>query len=82
MCDSIRVRHRYLGQFLKKILTSFIILFSGKTEKSSTDYISARSEINELKSMLAFKESKIKDLSEKNEESRNFYEAEGQHWKR
>lgn len=32
--------------------------------------------------MLAFKESKVKDLSEKNEESRNFYEAEGQHWKR
>merc|ERR1711878_109476 len=33
----------------------------GKTEKSSSDYISAR--------------------SEKNEQSRNFYEAEGQHWK-
>ena len=54
----------------------------GKTEKSSTEYISAKSQINELKSMLAFKESKIKDLSEKNEESKNFYENEGQRWKR
>ena len=70
-----------ISQFWKKILT-INYLISGKTEKSSTDYISARSEINELKSMLAFKESKVKDLSEKNEESRNFYEAEGQHWKR
>ena len=31
--------------------------------------------------MLAFKESKIKDLTEKNEESRAFYETEGQRWK-
>ena len=58
----------------------FIVL--GKTEKSSTDFISAKSEINELKSMLAFKESKIRDLTEKNEESKNFYENEGQRWKR
>lgn len=53
----------------------------GKTEKSSTDIISAKSEINELKSMMAFKESKIRDLTEKNEESKNFYENEGQRWK-
>jgi len=53
----------------------------GKTEKSSTEYISAKSQINELKSMLAFKESKIRDLTEKNEESKNFYENEGQRWK-
>ena len=32
--------------------------------------------------MMAFKESKIRDLTEKNEESKNFYENEGQRWKR
>jgi len=32
--------------------------------------------------MLAFKESKIRDLTEKNEESKDFYENEGQRWKR
>ena len=65
----------------RKLYSTFYFIL-GKTEKSSTDYISAKSEINELKSMLAFKESKIKDLTEKNEESRNFYETEGQRWKR
>jgi len=53
----------------------------GKTEKSSSEYISAKSEINELKSMLAYKDSKIRDLTEKNDESRDFYETEGQRWK-
>ena len=32
--------------------------------------------------MIAFKDSKVRDLTEKNEESRNFYETEGQRWKR
>lgn len=32
--------------------------------------------------MLAYKDSKIRDLTEKNDESRDFYETEGQRWKR
>ena len=50
--------------------------------KTEEGLIYRDSEINELKSMLAFKESKIRDLTEKNEESKDFYENEGQRWKR
>merc|ERR1712129_309881 len=46
-----------------------------------SDLIKAKREINELKSTGAFKETKLKDLEEKNNEIEKFYETEGAQWK-
>ena len=43
--------------------------------------LQAKREINELKSTGAFKETKLKDLEEKNNEIEKFYETEGAQWK-
>ena len=43
--------------------------------------LQAKREINELKSTGAFKETKLKDLQEKNSEIEKFYETEGAQWK-
>ena len=53
----------------------------GKSETTSTDLITLKGEVNEYKSMIAFKESRIKDLEEKNKESQKFYESETERWK-
>lgn len=52
-----------------------------KAETSGSDLIKTKREINELKSNGAFKESKLKDLEEKNKEIEKFYETEGAQWK-
>ena len=55
--------------------------------KSSDEFViymlnlQAKREINELKSTGAFKETKLKDLQEKNSEIEKFYETEGAQWK-
>jgi len=52
-----------------------------KADTSGSDLIKAKREINELKSTGAFKETKLKDLEEKNNEIEKFYETEGAQWK-
>lgn len=52
-----------------------------KADSSGSDLIKAKREINELKSTGAFKETKLKDLEEKNNEIEKFYETEGAQWK-
>merc|ERR1712083_1021314 len=52
-----------------------------KAGTSGSDLIKAKREINELKSTGAFKETKLKDLQEKNSEIEKFYETEGAQWK-
>merc|ERR1712051_947762 len=52
-----------------------------KADSSGSELIKAKREINELKSTSAFKETKLKDLEEKNKEIEKFYETEGATWK-
>merc|ERR1719464_499987 len=52
-----------------------------KSDSSGSELIKAKREINELKSTGAFKETKLKDLEEKNKEIEKFYETEGATWK-
>lgn len=52
-----------------------------KADEASAELIKAKREINELKSTSAFKETKLKDLEEKNKEIEKYYETEGATWK-
>ena len=60
----------------------------GKSEKGSTEVITLKGEVNEVKSMMAFKDSQIRDLEEqikelevKSQESKKVYETETQRWR-
>lgn len=53
----------------------------GKADASAAELIKFKREVNELKSTQAFKETKLKDLEEKNKEIEKFYETEGATWK-
>ncbi len=52
-----------------------------KSDANSEELIKAKREVNELKSTQAFKETKLKDLEEKNREIEKYYETEGATWK-
>jgi chromosome segregation ATPase len=52
-----------------------------KADDATAEMIKAKRDVNELKSTQAFKETKLKDLEEKNKEIEKFYETEGATWK-
>lgn len=52
-----------------------------KSDENASELIKTKAEVNELKSLQAFNESKLKDLQEKNKEIEKFYENEGTTWR-
>ena len=53
----------------------------GKSNASSTELITLRSQLNEAKSMMALKESQVRELDEKCKDSKRLYETETERWR-
>ena len=68
--EKMQEKHKEVSEDLKK-----------KADDNATELIKAKREINELKSGQAFKESMVKDLTEKAQEMEKFYESENSTWK-
>merc|ERR1712150_80771 len=87
VCDELEDQLKEYERIVEKLESSKEKLsasnaeLKGKSEGCSTELITTKGQVNELKSLIAYKDSLIKDLDEKNKDSQNFYETETEKWK-